>query len=174
MTSNRRARVRPVWVPAMPLAILLMAAALAACRGESSGSDAPLSLETESRNDDSIGAGDGDAIANDVQNDGHDAAGLFVSASAGLSHTCGARGAERRLCRLPGQRCGWQSHAARRLPKEFRGVSLMREFFGLGEGAAVFLMRGHPDLPPFRRWGCLASFGTGKSAPSMLRKNENS
>ena len=105
MTSNRRARIRPVWVPAMPLANLLMAAALAACSGESSGSDAPLSLETESRNDDSIGAGDGDATASDVQNDGHDAAGLFVSVSAGLSHTCGARGAERRLCRLPGQRC---------------------------------------------------------------------
>ena len=128
MTSNRRARVRQVWVPAMPLAILLMAAALAACRGESSGSDAPLSLETESRNDDSIGAGDGDAIANDVQNDGHDAAGLFVSVSQcrALTHL---RGAERRLCRLPGQRCGWQSHAARRLPQEFRGVSLMRDFF---------------------------------------------
>ena len=107
MTSNRRARIRPVWVPAMPLAILLMAAALAACSGESSGSDAPrdvpLSLETESRNDDSVGAGDGDATANDVQNDGHDTAGLFVSVSAGLTHTCGARGAERRLCRLPGQ-----------------------------------------------------------------------
>ena len=41
MTSNRRARIRPVWVPAMPLAILLMEAALAACSGESSGSDAP-------------------------------------------------------------------------------------------------------------------------------------
>ena len=32
-----------------------------------------------------------------------DTAGLFVSVSAGLTHTCGARGAERRLCRLPGQ-----------------------------------------------------------------------
>ena len=92
MTSNRRARIRPVWVPAMPLAILLMAAALAACSGESSGSDAPLSLETESRNDDSIGAGDGDAIANDVQNDGHDAAGLFVSVSQPGSHTPAGRG----------------------------------------------------------------------------------
>ena len=107
MTSNRRARIRPVWVPAMPLAILLRAAALAACSGESSGSDAPrdvpLSQETESRNDDSIGAGDGDDTANDVQNDGHDAAGLFVSVrprrpripsspSAPGSHTPAGRG----------------------------------------------------------------------------------
>ena len=93
MTSNRRARIRPVWVPAMPLAILLRAAALAACSGESSGPDAPrdvpLSQETESRNDDSIGAGDGDDTANDVQNDGHDAAGLFFPFSAGRNTPAG-------------------------------------------------------------------------------------
>ena len=34
MTSNRHARIRPVWVPALLLAIPLMAAALAACSGE--------------------------------------------------------------------------------------------------------------------------------------------
>ena len=96
MTSDRRARIRPAWVPALLLAILLMAAALAACSGESSGSDAPRdepqSQETESRNDDSVSAGDGDDTANGVRDGGQDDAdGLFVSVSAGDGHTCGVR-----------------------------------------------------------------------------------
>ena len=96
MTSNRHARIRPVWVPALLLAIPLMAAALAACSGESPGSDAPRdeprSQETESRNDDSVSAGNRDDTANDVRDDGQDdAAGLFVSVSAGYFHTCGVR-----------------------------------------------------------------------------------
>ena len=104
MTSNRRARIRPVWVPALLLAILLVVAALAACSGESSGSDAPRdeprSQKTEFRNDDSVSAGHGDDTANDIQDDGQDnAAGLFVSVSAGGPHL---RGEERRFCRLLG------------------------------------------------------------------------
>ena len=96
MTSNRHARIRPVWVPALLLAIPLMAATLAACSGESPGSDAPRdeprSQETESRNDDSVSAGNRDDTANDVRDDGQDdAAGLFVSVSAGYFHTCGVR-----------------------------------------------------------------------------------
>ena len=96
MTSDRRARMRPAWIPALLLAILLMAAALAACSGESSGSDAPRdeprSQETESRNDYSVSAGDGDDTANGVRDDGQeDAAGLFVSVSAGYFQTCGVR-----------------------------------------------------------------------------------
>ena len=52
--------MRPAWIPPLLLAILLMAAALAACSGESSNSDAPRdeprSQETKSRNDDSVSA----------------------------------------------------------------------------------------------------------------------
>ena len=96
MTSNHHAPIRPGMGPALLLAILLMVVALAACSSESSGSDAPIdeprSQETESRNDDSVSAGDGDDTANDVRNDGQEnAAGLFVSVSAGGSHTCGVR-----------------------------------------------------------------------------------
>ena len=69
MTSNHHARIRPGMGPALLLAILLMAVALAGCSGESSGSDAPIdeprSQETESRNDDSV--------------------------SSGFTHTCGLR-----------------------------------------------------------------------------------
>ena len=50
------------WVGIL-IGFLFIAAALAACSGESSGSDAPRdepqSQETESRNDDSVSAGDG-------------------------------------------------------------------------------------------------------------------
>ena len=85
------------WVGIL-IGFLFIAAALAACSGESSGSDAmfsrdePQSQETESRNDDSVGAGDGDDTANGVRDEGQeDAAGLFVSVSAGYSQTCGVR-----------------------------------------------------------------------------------
>ena len=83
------------WVGIL-IGFLFIAAALAACSGESSGPDAPRdepqSQETESRNDDSVGAGDGDDTANGVRDEGQeDAAGLFVSVSAGYSQTCGVR-----------------------------------------------------------------------------------
>ena len=83
------------WVGIL-IGFLFIAAALAACSGESSGSDAPRdepqSQETESRNDDSVSAGDGDDTANGVRDEGQeDAAGLFVSVSAGDGHTCGVR-----------------------------------------------------------------------------------
>ena len=104
MTSNRRTRIRPVWVLALLLAILLIAAALAACNGESYGSDAPRdeprSQKIESRNDDSVSAGHGDdtcgvrsdgSVAcwgSDVEGQATPPAGSFDSVSTGSAHTC--------------------------------------------------------------------------------------